>query len=173
MTISILDHRSKHLGDTLYRIPSNQMRISVNKWHMFLGYLQSMVLVILSVWGLFSQMQKVLCNMGIGSITFSEGFYKSLRDFCWPHFTLASRPTQLYDISPLPPTITRTTMRLYIWKGGTWYQVQWHPYVTPNPNLTLITPTPKGGTVHQVFWQSHLTPYITVNLVSVYNARVP
>ena len=79
--------------------------VDVDKWHRVLGKLCLMALSLPGARGLFSQMQEALCHIKGKSITLSTGVHEALDDFKWPAENVAKRPTWMYELVPLRPTM--------------------------------------------------------------------
>ena len=54
---------------------------------------------------LFSQMQEVLCHFKGKSVTLSTGVHEALADFRWLAEDVANRPTRMYELVSLQPTV--------------------------------------------------------------------
>ena len=79
--------------------------MGVDKWHKTLGELRSMALALPGARGLFSQMQDALCHVIDKRVTLSPGVYDALDDFKWLAEDVANRPTRMYELFPLHPTV--------------------------------------------------------------------
>ena len=55
--------------------------------------------------GLFSQMQESLCHVKGKRVTLSKGVHEALADFCWLAEGVSNRPTHIYELVPLRPTV--------------------------------------------------------------------
>ena len=105
MTISLPPHRANRFRDILAEIPATQKRISVDKWHHCLGELRSMFLALPGLRGLFSQMQEALRHVNGKRVTLTQGVHEALANFQLLAEDMASRPTRLFELVPLTPTL--------------------------------------------------------------------
>jgi hypothetical protein len=108
MTISLPPRQLQRLAEILAEIPLSKKTTSVKRWHQILCELWSMALAIPGARGLFSHMQDALCHKdpNKGRLTLRRGVHHdTLHDFCLLHDDLARRPTQLYELVPLAPTL--------------------------------------------------------------------
>ena len=55
--------------------------------------------------GLFSQMQEDLCHVKGKRVTLSPGVHEALDDFKWLADDVAKRPTRMYELVSLRPTV--------------------------------------------------------------------
>ena len=55
--------------------------------------------------GLFSQMQEALCHVKGKRVTLAPGVHDALDNFKWLVEYVAKRPTQIYKLFPLRPTV--------------------------------------------------------------------
>ena len=55
--------------------------------------------------GLFSQMKESLCHVKVKRFTLSTGVHEALSDFQWLAEDVANRPTCMYELVPLRPTV--------------------------------------------------------------------
>ena len=121
MTISLPPRRLQRLADILAEIPLSQRRTSVKRWHQILGELRSMSLAVPGARGLFSQMQEALRHKDPkGKLKLQQGVHHALQDFRLLHADLARRPTRLYELVPLPPTLLGSHDASGHGAGGVW-----------------------------------------------------
>ena len=105
MTISLPPHRADRFRDILAEIPATQKRISVDKWHRCLGKLRSISITLPGSRGLFSQMQEALRHVNGKRVTLTWGVHEALAYFQWLAEDMASRPTRLFELVPITPTL--------------------------------------------------------------------
>ena len=105
MTIILPPHRVARLKEIVSSIPRTQHRVGVDKWHRFLGKLRSMALALPGSMGLFIQMQEALCHKKGKRVTLSTGVHESLEEFKWLAEDMANRPTRMYELVLLRPTM--------------------------------------------------------------------
>ena len=105
MTITLPPHRVARRKDLVSSIPRTKHRVGVDKWHRVLGKLRSMTLALPGARGLFSQLQGALCHVKDKRFTLSTGVHEDLEDFKWLAEDVANRPTRMYEIVPLQPTV--------------------------------------------------------------------
>ena len=105
MKISLPPHRVDRFRDILAEIPATQKRISVNKWHRCLGELRSMLLALPGSRGLFRKMLEALRHVNGKRVPLTRGVHEALSDFQWLAEDMASRPTRLFELVPLTPTL--------------------------------------------------------------------
>ena len=55
--------------------------------------------------GMFSQMQEALFHVKGKRVTLSTGVYVALAEFKWLAEDVANRPTRMYELVPLRPTV--------------------------------------------------------------------
>ena len=55
--------------------------------------------------GVLSQMQEALCHVKGKRVTISTGVHEALEDFKWLAEDVANRPTRMYELVPLQPTV--------------------------------------------------------------------
>jgi hypothetical protein len=100
MTLSLPPRcRLQRLADIIAEIPLSHKRTSVKRWHQILGELLSMTLAIPGARGLFSHMQET------DPASSNSDRVDDLQDFRLLHDDLARRPTRLYELVPLAPTL--------------------------------------------------------------------
>ena len=105
MTIALPPHRVARLKEIVHTIPRTQQRVGVDKWHKILKELRSMALALPGARGLFSQMQEALCHVKGKSVTLSPGVHDALDNFKWLAEDVDKRPTRMYELVPLRPTV--------------------------------------------------------------------
>ena len=103
--ISLPPHRADRFRDILAEIPATQKRISVNKWHLCLSELRSMLLALPGSRGLFSQMQEALSHVKGKWVTLTRDMHGLLAGFQWLAEDMASLPTRLFKLVPLTPSL--------------------------------------------------------------------
>ena len=105
MTITLPPHRVARLKEIVTSIPHTQHRVGVDKWHQVLGKLRSMALALPGARGFFRQMQEALCHVKGKLVTLSTGIHEALSDLKWMAEDVADRPTHMYELVPLQPTV--------------------------------------------------------------------
>ena len=105
MTIALPPDRVARLKDIIHAIPRTQQRVGVDKWHRILGELRSIALSLPGARVLFSQIQQALCHVKGKRVTLSPGVHDALDDFKWLAEDVAKRPTRMYELVPLRPTV--------------------------------------------------------------------
>ena len=164
MTLSLPPRRMTRLAKILASIPLTQKRTTINRWHQILGELRSMSLAIPGSRGLFSHMQEALRHReghphrGKPRLSLHAGVHDALQHFRLLHHDLTRRPTRLYELVPLPPTVIGAHDASGRGMGGV---------LLPGP--TAISRSwdnhePSGS--HPVIWRATFPPDITASLVS-------
>ena len=105
MKIALSPHRVAQLKGIVLSIPRTQQRVGVDKWHRVLSKLRSMALSLPGARGILSQMKEALCHVKGKRVTLSPGVHKALDDFKWLAEDVAKRPTRMYELVPLLPTV--------------------------------------------------------------------
>ena len=105
MTITLPPHHVARLKEIVSSIPSTQHSVGVDKWHRVLSKLRLMALALPGDRGLFSQIQEALCHVKVKRVTLSTGVHEALDDFKCLEEDVAKRPTRMYEIVPLRPTM--------------------------------------------------------------------
>ena len=105
MTIALPPNHVARLKEIVHSIPRTQQRVGVGKWHRILGELSSMALALPRARGLFSQMQEALCHVKGKRVTLSPGVHEALYYFKWLADDVSKRPTRMYELVPLRPTV--------------------------------------------------------------------
>ena len=98
--------------------------------------------------GLFSQMQEALCHVKVKRVTLSPGVHDALENFKWLAEDVAKRPTRMYKLVPLRPTVDGYHDSSGYMCGGV---VLPGPTATPrtfppHPSAMRPSPTPQGHT---------------------------
>ena len=171
MTINLAPHRVAQLEEIVSSIPCSQHRIGVDKWHWVLGELRSMVLAPPKARGLFSQMQEELFHVKGKRVTLSTGVHESLSDFRWLAEDVSNRPTRIYKLVPLRPTMDGYHDASGYMCGGVVLPVPTTiPWIlTPQPSAARPPPNPKGA--HPIVWRMPSPKYIVDSLVSWINPQ--
>ena len=166
MTITLPPHRVERLHEILSAIPRSQRRISVDKWHRVLGELRSMTLALPGARGLFSQMQEALRHVKGKRVALSKGVHEALADFRWLASDLAQRPTRLYELVPLRPTVDGYHDASGYMCGGV---VLPGPTAVPRtlpPQPSAARPAQGEPAAHPIVWRASFPPDIVQALVS-------
>ena len=116
MTLELPLHRRQRLQAILDSIPRSQRRTTAKTWHKVLGELRSMSVALPGSRGLFSHLQLALKDTA--RIRLDRGVHDALDDFQWLKDNLASRPTRLYELVELPPTISGADDACRLGMGG-------------------------------------------------------
>jgi hypothetical protein len=146
MTLTLPESQLQRLATILPDILCSQKRLSIKRWHRLLGELQSMSLAIPSACCLFSHLQAALVSKQQGRLRLAPGFHDALDDFCWLRDDL-KRPTELYELIPVAPTVVGTHDASGTGVSGVWLP---HPHtilpfvllqiVDQRNTLTTVTP---------------------------------
>ena len=169
MTISLPPHCANCFQEILADISATQKRISVDKWHRCLGELRSMLLALPGSRGLFSQMQEALRHVNGKRVTLTRGVHEAFTYFQWLAEDMASRPTRLFELVPLTPTLTG----YHNSSGRMWVGV-----VIPGPSAVprVIQKQPSAAlpskdklTVHPIVWRVPYPQDIVDRLVTYKN----
>jgi hypothetical protein len=161
MTLTLPQRRLARLAEILMSIPPTQKRTTVQKWHKILGELRSMTLAIPGSRGLFSHMQDALrhCDR-TQRLALRRGVQDALADFRLLHQDLARRPTRLYELVPLSPTVdgdhdaSGKGMGGVLLPGPTAVPRAWQASSVPTPALSPIV------------WRAQFPPDIRAALAS-------
>jgi hypothetical protein len=160
MTLSLPPRRLARLAEILASLPLTQKRTSIDRWHQVLGELRSMSLAIPGSRGLFSHMQEALRHRAAGKMRLAlcKGVHDALQDFRLLHQDLTRRPTRLYELVPLPPTITGAHDASGRGMGGA---------LLPGPTaIPRMWDGEASSGSHPVVWRATFPPDITASLVS-------
>ena len=111
-----------------------------------------MALALPGAQGLFSQMQEALCHVKCKRVTLSPGVHDALDDFKWLAEDVAKRPTRMYELVPLRPTVDGYHNASGYMCGGV---VLPGPTATPRtlppqPSAARPSPNPTGGAPHSM-----------------------
>ena len=161
MTIHLPQRRLDRLDEILASLPKTQRRTSIKKWHQILGELRSMALAIPGARGLFSELQFALKSRPAEHrINLSKGVHDALNDFRLLVDDLARRPTRLYELVPLSPTLIGTHDASGHGAGGIWL-----------PSESAIPRTHLEN--HPIVWRMPFPASITRDLASFENPKGP
>ena len=148
MKITLPPHRVARLKEIVSSIPRTQHRVGVDKWHRVIGELRSMALALPRDSGFFIQMQEALCHVKGKIVALSTGVHEALEDFKWLDEDVANRPTCMYELFPLQPTVDGYH-NASGYMCGVWCSRDQPPYLRNcRHSLGLRGPpqTPKGNT---------------------------
>jgi hypothetical protein len=120
MTLPMPPRRLARLSELLAEIPRSQKRLSIKKWHRLLGELRSMSIALPKARGLFSQLHVAGRTEEQGRVRLHLGFHDTLDDFRWLQRDLAHRPTRLYELVPMTPTLVGSHDASGLRAGGAW-----------------------------------------------------
>jgi hypothetical protein len=167
MTISLTPRRLERLSCLLASIPLTQKRTSVKRWHQLLGELRSMTLAIPGARGLFSQLQEALRGRDPKhKLNLRRGIHDALQDFRLLQDDLARRPTRLYELVPLPPTLDGDHDACQHGAGGVWFP---SPTATPRRARSSGVDLPRdsgSSPLHPIVWRATFAPDIVADMVS-------
>ena len=157
MTLTLPPRRLARLAAILTSIPPTQKRTTVARWHQLLGELRSMTLAIPGSRGLFSHMQEALRHCDTTQrLSLHRGVHDALSDFRLLHQDLARRPTRLYELVPLTPTVDGAHDASGKGMGGV---------LIPGPTAVTRAWT-TSPTLSPVVWRAQFPADITADLVS-------
>ena len=162
MTIQLPQHRVDRLAEILASIPLHQKRISIKSWHKILGELRSMTIAIPGLRGMFSVMQEALRSKAKGRIALHKGVHDALRDMRWLQKDLAQRPTRLYELVPLTPSLEGDHDASGYGAGGVLLP---KPHTVPRPAAAASASDPDQRP-HPVLWRVPFPDDLVANLVS-------
>ena len=103
--------------------------------------------------GLFSQMQEAIFHVKGKRGTLSTGIHEALKDFKWLAEDVAKRPTQMYELVPLRPTVdgyhnaSGYMCRGVVLPGPTDIPRE----LPPQPSAARTSPNPTGA--HPIVWR--------------------
>ena len=103
--------------------------------------------------GLFSQMQEALCHVKGKRVILSPGVHDALDDFKWLAEDVAKRPTRMYKLVPLRPTVDGYHDASGYMCGGV---VLPGPTATPRtlpPHPSAAQPSPHPTNSHPIVWR--------------------
>ena len=97
--------------------------------------------------GLFSQIQEALCHVKGKRVTLSTGVHKALSDFKWLAEDVANRPTRMYELVPLLPTVDGDHDAYGNMCGGVVLPgpTAIPQELPPQPSAARTSPNPKGA----------------------------
>jgi len=175
MTISLPPRRLQRLAEILAEINPSQRRVAEDKWHKILGELRSMSLALPGSRGLFSLLQEAFRHKSGNRIPVTDAIHEIVRDFKWLHQELGSRPTRLYELVPLPPTIVGAHDASGLGAGGVWFPTA---SAIPRPaKFHHQGPRPKGHpttpTLGPIVWRMPFPQQIRDQLASFKNPKGP
>ena len=157
--------------ENIFSIPCSQRRVGVDKWHCVLGELRSMALAFPGARVLFNQMQEALCHVKVKSVTLSLGVHEALSDFRCLAEDVANRPTRMYELVTLRPTVDGYHDASSYMCGGV---VLPGPTAIPRslpPQPSAARPSPNPNRAHPIVWRMTLPKDIVDYLVSWTNPR--
>ena len=153
MTITLPPHRVARLKKIITSIPCTQHIVGVDKWHRVFGELRSMELALPGARGLFSQMQEDHCHFKGKTVTLFTGVHDALSDFKWLAEDVANRPTRMYELVPLRPTVDGYQDASGYMCGGVVLPgpTSIHQKFPPQPSAARHSPNPNGS--HPIVWR--------------------
>ena len=147
-------------------MPRSQRRLGIDKWHRVLGKLLSMALALPGSRGLFSQMQEALFHVKGKRVTLSTGIHKALSDFQWLAEEVANRPTRMYKLVPLRPTVdSYHDSSRYMYGGMVLPGPTAIPRILPL-QLSAARPSPNPNRSHPIVWRMPFPRDIVDSVVS-------
>ena len=166
ITLSFPPHQENRFKKILAEIPTSQKRIGIDKWNWVLGDLRSMAIALPSSQGIFGHMQEAFYHVEGEMVTLSRGFHQALVDFLYLAEDLSKRPTRLYEILPLQPTLDGYhDASGYMCEGEVILGPMAVPR-TPQPQPRATATSPETVGVHPIVRQAHFTTDVTSQLVS-------
>jgi hypothetical protein len=149
-TITLPPHRLERLFAILDSVPTEQNRVSIQKWQQMLGELRAMAIAIPGARGIFSHLQAALQapNVNKGRIRVSNHVRATLDDFKWMASALQDRPTRLQELVAQPPCLYGTTDASGQGMGG------------------VILPPSDHASVPPLIWRLPFPATVQKNLVS-------
>ena len=115
---------------------------------------------------LFSQMQEALCHVKGKRVTLSKLVHVDLADFCWLEEDVSKRPTHIYELVPLRPTVDGNHNASGYMCGGVVLPVPTAiPRVLP-PQPSATRPSLNPTVSHPVVRRVSLPKYVVESLVS-------
>ena len=121
--------------------------------------------------GIFSQMQEALCHVKSKRVTLPPGVHDALDDFKWLAEDVAKRPTRMYELVPLRPTVDGYHDASGYMCAGV---VIPGPTATPRtfpPQPSAARPSPNPTGAHPIFWRMTSPKDIVESLVSWKNPQ--
>ena len=121
MTLQLPPRRQLRLDEILQHLPRHKRSIPIKDWHRILGELRSMSLALPGARGLFSLLQEAFRHHTHGCLPLTPALHDVLdymREF---QAMLNSRPTRLYELVPLTPTLVGTHDAAGHGAGGVWF----------------------------------------------------
>jgi hypothetical protein len=176
MTLTLPESRAARLKEVLDDIPPHQKRVSEEKWHKALGELRYMAIALPGARGLFTLLQEAFRHKKQHRIRLSQGVHDVFADFCWLQSDLTTRPTRLYNLVPVEPTLVGSHDASGFGAGGVWL-----PKPTAMARQTLTTrlkslPSDEPQVTFSIqdvaaliVWRAQLPPDIVKSLVSFKN----
>ena len=128
MTLELPPRRQLRLGMILQQLPRTKRSIPIKDWHRILGELRSMSLALPGARGLFSLLQEAFRHRTQGRLPLSPALHDVLDDMREFYTMLRARPTRLYELVPLTPTLWGTHDAAGHGAGGVWFPSM---YATP------------------------------------------
>ena len=96
---------------------------------------------------LFSQIQEALCHVKGKRVTLFTGAHEALEDFKWLAEDVANRPTRMYELVPLRPTVDGCHNASGCIRGGVVLPgpTAIPQELPPQPSAARTSPNPKGA----------------------------
>ena len=171
MKIALPPHRVARLKEIVSSIPCTQHRVGVDKCHRVLGELRSMALALPGARGLFIQIHEALCQVKFKRVTLSIVVHEAFGDFKWLAEDVANRPTQMYELVPILPTVDGYHDASGYMSGGVVLPgpTDIPREFPPQPSAARPSPKPKGA--HPIVWRMPFPKDIVESLVSWTNPQ--
>jgi hypothetical protein len=153
LTLELPPHRLDRLYELLASVPESCKRISAKRLHKLLGELRSMLLAFPGARGLFSTLQEAFRHpTADGRLKFSPALHDFLNNFRWLAHDLATRPTRIAELTPLPESTLGACDATGLGMGGVHF-----------------VPTPLDTQLQPYLWRVPFPPNICHALVSYSN----
>ena len=171
MTISLPQRRYARLHELLSNYPRNRTKVPLAEWHKTLGELRSMSLALPGTRGLFSLLQEAFRHPAAdGRIRLNAAVLEIFTDLREVLHTLAQRPTRLYELVPLQPTLVGSHDAAGHGAGGVWF-----PSSTAVPRAIKLRGQPgqHKSPCSPIVWRMPFPMHVTNDLSSFKNPKGP
>ena len=169
MTLQLTPRRTARLHSLLFsEFPRGRKRASILDWQKLLGELRSMVLALPGASGLFSILQDALPRdpNATSRIALTTTIQLILDDFRELYHDLLHRPTRLYELVPLTPTIHGNHDAAGHGAGGVWFPTPYSVARTCNVRTSPRGRKRRRTKPHPVLWRMPFPKDIQDRLVS-------
>ena len=130
-----------------------------------------MVLALPGARFLFSKMKETLCHFKGKRVSLFKGVYEALADFRWLAEDVSNRPTHLYNLVPLRPTVNGYHKSSSNMCGDMVLPGQTSISRIFSPQPSTSRPSPNPIAAHPVVWRAHFPKYVVESLVSWTNPQ--